>query len=230
MPNIDIKMLKDGKRTVIIVTGADEERDEAVWRLLKIYYGFDDGPAPDEIQETKTSHDIPENTGPIHGLMEVKGLTPVPDENIELPDTNKMESYSNYRQRNRHVIPNGPFAGMTPLEALQRHQEEALVSLFFLAKQLPDSPERDEIIWSCRQYMSSMALKMDDYPDRESKIKCLLNLAKMGGIDAIINGYQSISDFCSNASDDEVKIAFERTMYSFVERGHKNSNKLGNYS
>ena len=221
--NVDAKMLKDGKRTVIIIEGADETRDELAWQILSTYFGFTDY-IPDQeaaSQDSEGDTEVSSNQA-LPGMLEIKGLEPVKETSFAAPtsdDLKQMEDYRLSRQRNHHVVPEGPYKGMTPIEALHKDNEVALVSFFNLVMQMRDCAEREEIIRSCKQYMSTMARRIDYYPDRESKVNCLCILSKMGGLDQIINGYQSLPDFCNYASDSEIDTAFVQTMFSFQERG-----------
>lgn len=217
--NVEAKMLKDGNRTIIIIEGSDEERDDLAWKILRTYFGFLDEPIDDASMSDSAETSEPQ---PIPGLLEVQGLEPVQETPLKVPtdeELNNMEDYRLSRQRNHHLVPFGPYKGQTPIEALHKDREAALVAFFNMAAQMQDCPEKEEIIRSCKQFMSTMASLIPDYPDRESKVKCLSMLSKMGGLGQIINGYQSIADFCNYASDSEVETAFIQTMYSFQERG-----------
>lgn len=235
METVNVKMLKEGKRTIIIVEGADEVRDEVAYRILSTYYGLERGipllPDTDDVPGSAAPTEAPENgedppaaRTPMPGLMNVKGLTPAPEEPVEAPDEaaiNQMENYASARQRNHHLVPYGPYNGMTPVGALMRDRENALVVFFYMAKEMNDSAEKDEIVRACKQYMGNLPNTIKDYPDRESKLNCIVTLSKLGSLAACINGYQSLKDFCDNAADSEVDNVFKLVLYSFQDRAFR---------
>ena len=230
--SVDVKMLKDGKRTVIVIDGADAKSDEIAWALLQNYFGFlDDGSDLPEHTEQNTA---PNSTGaedsaqqeapiPTPPFLMVQGLEPLPEEPIKAPtqkELDGMEDYRLARQRNRYLVPSGKYAGMTPIEALHKDNENALIEFFNMTLHMKKgSPEREEIISSCKQYLLNIGSRADLYPDRQSRVNFLLAFDKMGGLKAIVNGFSSVADFCNYASDEEVNIAFRQTLYALQERG-----------
>lgn len=230
--SVDVKMLKDGKRTVIVIDGADAKSDEIAWALLQNYFGFLDdsseqsGHAEQEMASSLTeANDSPQQEAPIPvpPFLMVQGLEPLPEESIKAPSQEELDGMEDYRlarQRNRYLISSGKYAGMTPIEALHKDNENALIEFFNMTRHMKKgSPEREEIISSCKQYLLNIGSRADLYPDRQSRVNFLLTFDKMGGLKAIINGFSSVADFCNYASDEEINIAFRQTLYALQERG-----------
>lgn len=79
---ITTKMAKDGDRTVIVIEGAEAERDKAVFQILSTYYGLEIA-APQNAEEPQ---EIPT----------VKGLEPPPKLDVELPSDTDFAKMTNY--------------------------------------------------------------------------------------------------------------------------------------
>ena len=230
--SVDVKMLKDGKRTVIIIDGADAKSDEIAWMLLQNYFGLLDDSS--ELLEHAEPNTVTASTGeegsshqetpiPAPPFLVVQGLEPLPEEPIKAPTSQELDGMKEYRlarQRNHYLVPSGKYAGMTPIAALHKDNENALIEFFNMTLHMKKgSPEREEIISSCKQYLLNISSRADLYPDRQSRVNFLLAFDKMGGLKAIINGFSSVADFCNYASDEEINIAFRQTLYALQERG-----------
>lgn len=214
MEALTIKMLKDKGRTVLIINGADKDRDEAAFRLVSAYMT---GSVPDILPEVREQQ--PEATPPI----EVRGLAAVaaPEEQM-LSDSAilQMEDYASYRRRGSHCISSGAYKGLTPYEALRQQNEIALVELFTLASSMEPSGERDEIVKACKQYMANLpGIANELYANRDDKLRFIKNTSKMAPIGQFINGYHDVDAFCAGAMDNEIENVFSSLVWHFSDRG-----------
>jgi|GEM_PF-3349299 len=217
---LQVQMLKDGKRTVIIVNGASAEQDELVYKIVSAYYASGLGMEV-AVPETEDRLDSEEEN-----LLfeEVKGLTPPPEPKHEVPtdeEVGDMEPYHIARSRNQHLISQGEYANMTALEALHQDNELALVRLHKYATGMKDSAEKDEIISTCKQYMVSLPAKTREFFTRERKCRFAKTIADMATISPFISGYMDLNSFEMYASDEEINNTVINLAAALCERGSK---------
>lgn len=231
MEAITIKMLKDKGRTVLIINGADRERDEAAFRIVSAYMSspsaaIQEADVPVMQEPTPQSAQSPSEFKPVvsaEAPIEVKGLEPVGMPEEQMPDDeaiSHMEDYADYRRRGTHCISSGTYTGLTPYEALQRDNEIALVGLFSLCGSMDPCEERTEIIGACKQYMVGLPGLADElYPYREDRIRFIKNTSEMAPISQFINGYTDVYSFCTGATDAEINNVFNNLVWHFADRG-----------
>lgn len=219
---LQVQMLKDGKRTVIVISGAEPEQDELAYQLITTYFSSaltcaSCSPAPVQpvpAQQLSEVAATPE-------VMVVEDLEAVED-SISIPSEeafSMMEDYSIARSRNKYVISAGEYCGITALDALHRDQEVALARLHKYATGMKDSAERDEIIVTCKQYMRDLPMTTKEYLTRERKCEFIRNIASMTTVVPFINGYVDVRSFIDTASDAEVSAAIEALAYALGKRG-----------
>lgn len=211
----NIKMLKDKGRTIIIITGADRERDEAAYQIVSSYmFHSTEAPAP-ALVSSNTSTPLP--------IAEVRGLEAPTEKDSGIPDEeqiSQMEDYSLFRQRGLHTIGSGVYKGMSPFEALQRDREKALLSLFNLAKEMTHCEERAEIISACKQYMANLPATANGFYDtREQKVAFIQTVAGMTPITQFVNGYPDVDSFCMGATELEIDTTFYNLAWYLADRG-----------
>lgn len=211
----NIKMLKDKGRTIIIITGADRERDEAAYQIISSYL----------LHRPASSDPIPEAAGfdaPLP-IAEVHGLEAPVERDDTMPSDeqiSQMEDYSIFRQRGQHTIGSGTYKGMSAFEALQRDNEKALISLFNLTKEMTPCEERTEIISACKQYMANLPATANGlYDTRERKITFIQNVAGMTPITQFVNGYPDVDSFCTGATELEIDTTFYNLAWYLADRG-----------
>lgn len=224
--NETVKILRDNDRIAIIIEGAEDERIEGMYRVLDAFYHFD--PAPATPVEDGTSKQPTQARAPLAGMAQVKGLQSAPSDAEPMPtqeQLDKMPLYTGIGQYPHPKLSAGPYQGMTATDALNKDRERALFTLFCYVRRIRQmTPERADIIQSCRSFMYDLPNLASLYDTREKQIDCLTTLSKMGGIDSHINGWPSFTVFAQSASDDEVNIVFDQVMYSFRARAlHLNS-------
>ena len=213
-----VQMLKDGKRTVIIINGAGKGQDEIAYKIVTAYNASMLGIPVEVPTVSETEHEdvLPFET--------VEGLTPPPEPKVEVPtekEVSQMEPYSIARSRNQYTISNGTYKGMTVLEALHKENETALVRLYEYATNMKDSGERDEIIEVCKQYMTSLPVKVAEFMTKERKCSFIKTISEMSSITPFISGYMDLYSFENYASNEEIDKATKNLAEALYERGMK---------
>lgn len=210
----NIKMLKDKGRTIIIITGADRERDEAAFKIASTYMLHQ--------PQADASADIGATDCP-PPIEEVQGLEAPAEKADDIPNNEQiaqMEDYSIFRRRGLHTIGSGAYKGMSPFEALQRDHEKALISLFNLTKEMTPCEERTEIISACKQYMANLPSTANGlYDTREQKVTFIQTVAGMTPITQFVNGYPDVDSFCSGATELEIDTTFYNLAWYLADRG-----------
>lgn len=233
MEKIQTQMLKDGKRTVIIINGAGKEQDELAYRIISAYYGTSTevptvaAPVPDttvkQSDVQKTEPDLPwESKADPAVYAKVKDLEPAQEPVLSIPseeELKQMEDYSIARSRNQFLISAGEYKGITALDALHRDDEVALVKLHKYATELRDCGERDEIITTCKQYMVSLPDLTQRFLTRQRKCEFIKTISKMASVIPFINGYMDMDAFISYAADAEVDTALVNLSMALADRG-----------
>ena len=244
MDMLNIKMLKDNGRTVIIIDGADRARDEAAYHIINAYIGTQDVPDPapaslagpntgatESLQENSGGDLVAQKPSVLHKekvieappFQEVIGLSPAPAPKQEMPTEDaigRMEDYALARQRGTDIISRGTYAGMTPISALTQYNDFALAELFSIASTMSACDEKAEIIRACKQHMASLPETGNNlYTTRDEKIQFIKNMANMTPIETFINGYVGLNEFCLAANDAEINNAFSGIIWSLADRG-----------
>lgn len=228
MRMLNIKMLKDNGRTVIIIDGSDRERDEAAFHIVSAY--MTEAPAEAVITPATQESEVAGITQkqnasipPAPEIREIKGLAPVKSTPASMPteaEIASMEPYAIARQRGRYIISTGTYTGMTPVEALVQGDAAALVELFNVSKQMGESQEKQDIIAACKQYMTMLPERGAElYVTREDKLKFINTAAPIVSIDTFINGYASLDSFTAVANDDDIQNIFSSMLWSLAGRG-----------
>jgi len=211
----NIKMLKDKGRTIIIITGADRERDEAAYQIVSSYMFHQSG--------ADVSQAVCDSDAPPLPISEVHGLEAPAEKDVGIPDEeqiSQMEDYSMFRQRGLHTIGCGTYKGMSPFEALQRDNEKALIALFNLTKEMTPCEERTEIISACKQYMANLPATANGlYDTRERKVTFIQTVAGMTPITQFVNGYPDVDSFCAGATEPELNTTFYNLAWYLADRG-----------
>lgn len=212
---LNIKMVKDNNRTVIVVDGPTIERDQAVFQILSTYYGLTPQPAA----EDKESSDV---------IPAVKGLSDISEPESTIPNDEEISKMTSYEKLYRagELISGGQYHGLTAMQALERDKEVALVTLFSYAKSLPDSAEKKEIVKCCRQFMYDLPAIRNTYSSRDHKLSFLSNIAKMTPITTFINGYQDFPDFKQYAQDSEVETVFVAVTKALQDRSLRHNSVI----
>lgn len=188
---INIKMVKDASRTVIVIEGPSEERDLVAYHLVQNYLGFD---TKDEVSP----------------IPKVEGIAP-PPKSGDMPSQEEINTMTDIRKLNRRgvIISSGPYAGKTAVEALALDKSSALGKLFTYARNLPnDSLERSEISKTCKQWMYNAPSLENEYTTRSSKLAFINDARAIGSLETYFNGYKDFESFSQYASDEEVNVTF----------------------
>lgn len=209
---ITTKMVKDGDRTVIVVEGAEAERDKAVFRILSTYYGLENAMP----QEDSEPQEIPT----------VKGVEAPPKLDVELPsdtDFAKMTNYTPELFNRGGVISDGKYKGKTVTAVLERDKEIALAELFSYARELPKCDEKNEIVKQCKQFMYNLPNLRSLYPNRADKAAFLATVSKIMTLAPFVTGYADLTNFCDFAQDDEIERVFDTVLKALQDRALRNN-------
>lgn len=209
---ITTKMVKDDDRTVIVIEGADAERDKAVFRILSTYYGLENA--------------APQNSEEPQEIPTVKGLEAPPQLDVELPsdtDFAKMTNYTPELFNRGEVISGGKYKGETAAGVLERDKEIALVELFTYARKIPNGNEKGEIVRQCKQFMYNLPDLRSFYSGRARKIQFLNTISKIMTLNPFVTGYPDFRNFCNFATDSEIDQAFTAVTKSLQDRALRNN-------
>jgi hypothetical protein len=208
---MDIRMLKDGTRTVIIINGEPDGLDEKIYKLVKDF-------------AENTEEDVR-----IQGDIKPLGLVPLPPETPQeaIPSDAEIEKMKDYEPKRGSAVSKTEltlpeYSGLTAGEALQRDEEEALVKLYEHAKHLPAGTERSEISTLCKAYMAQdLSVRAERIIGREEVVRFLTTLAPMIMAKELSGtfGFTSLSDLCALGSDDELSMALRSVVESLASRG-----------
>lgn len=214
-----IQMVKKGGETIIVISGPETERDELAYRIAKAYLA----PKSEAAQMLADTPDAPES-GSVE-RMETKAIAGTP--NPEVPPTAQAIAdsvpYEALRNPKEFVIPDGTYAGKRIAEALAEGQEDALVALYRLASGMPDSADRRQISEHCRSYMAEMPNNLERLKTKEQKCNYLQKLGEIVRLPQLLQtlGYQSMTDFARNATEEEVNRAVSIMAYSLARKVKK---------
>lgn len=212
MQRVNFKMVKDGNRTVIQIIGPSPQSDELALRILKAYCGYEDS---DAANRESLSEDVVEHT------CHLEAPAFEQDETLDEETIDALPDYQEIANETSNRISSGAYIGMTATEALQRDKGKALGALFVYAKNIPDSFEKQDIIKSCRYFMSCLPMTREEYPTRDDKVDFIQDVAKMMQIAPFINGYTDLTSFCNYASDAEVEATFIAVTQTLQDRSLK---------
>jgi hypothetical protein len=208
---MDIRMLKDGARTIIIINGEPDGLDEKIYKLVKGFAENADG-------DVRTPDDI-----------KPLGLVPLPPETPQevIPSDAEIEKMEDYEPRRGSAVSKTALAlpeydGLNAVEALQKGEEKALIKLYEYAKGLPEGTARSEIIGSCKAYMAQdLSVRAERIIGRDETVNFLTTLAPMIMAKELSGtlGFTSLSDLCTLGSDDELSMALKSVVESLASRG-----------
>lgn len=205
---IQIKMVKNGSRTIIAIDGATEEQDAIVHQIVTAYSCGKD-----------FAERMLEPTEPIPQITSVLPPTVVNDlPSIE--ELDKMESDVKAYQVAR--ISSGQYAGASPGAALYKGGISALVELFHMACQMENCAEKSAIVAACKNYLKSIRniVKPMTKDQKAEFMKTAIALYPANSqISSLWGGYKDIESFLANASATEVEHAFEVLIQGLEERG-----------
>lgn len=232
---LQIRMLKDGNRTVIVVDGPTKEMDEAAFTLIQQYYA-----AALQIELDSISATPPEPVSPLEDVPETpEASTPVvlhqqeavietvknisaPSETIVTPTISKNAiDYSVARKRNNEVISDGKYKGMTTIEALQKYEERAFIDLIGYYKVAENEAEKEEIKKTLRQFMTELPNITEQFLTRERRESFLKTVSEEYNPVGFINGYPNMKSFITNASDEEINTATQSFAQALCARAYK---------
>lgn len=221
--NETLKILQDTDRTVIIIEGASDERIFGMYNVLNALYrlpGTDEGTSASST--TSTPAGVPARTT-LPSLGQVHGLKKPASTASNIPTNEELDHMPLYNPNGRalSVMSSGTYAGMTPMAALARDHEKALVTMFKQVNDVANAEERQDIISCCKSFMANLRDNQSEYDTREKRLACIKTLSEMGGVQACINGWRNLDDFASGASDSEVHIVFKNVINAFHERANR---------
>ena len=221
---MQIRMVKDGSRTIIVVDGPEKEADEAAFALIQQYYAValqvpaDSAPPLNNAAENPVVS-TPFNEEPV--VETVKDISAPPKEIIVPEAGPKAVDYSIARKRNNEIISDGKYAGMTTLEALQRYEERAFIDLIGYYKVSDNEAEKEEIKKTLRQFMIGLPNFTEEFLTRERRENFLRIIAEEYNPIGFINGYPNIKSFVTNASDEEIKETTKAFAQALCARAYK---------
>ena len=203
---IQIKMVKNGNRTLIAIDGATEEQDRLVQQIITTYTCSNEF-----AEQALTSEDIPQITC-------ISPPTVVDD----LPSIEELDNMASDTSRQAVLISSGGYAGMSPSAILYKDGVPALLELFRMACQMKDGAEKAAIVAACKNYLKSIRNIVAPMTDeqRAGFMKDAVQLyTHSSQISSLWSGYKDVETFLTNAPKIEKDHAFEVLLQSLEERG-----------
>lgn len=214
---LNVKMAKNGSRTLIAIDGADKDRDELVFRIITAYTSGDE-------YVRKELDRLPDPDSSAIGQIE--SLTPPPIQDIPPAEADLagMTEYSELRKHTAIVISSGEYQGMAPDAVLYKHGMKGLVVLFNMAIKMANCEEKRAICSACKKYMANI----DHYvanmtrKQKETFIKCSVALyPDPKKLSSVLGTYRNSDEFAAHATETEFNHAVEIFVSCLKERGNK---------
>jgi hypothetical protein len=117
----------------------------------------------------------------------------------------------------------GPYKGLRPDEALNKHGIAALTALYDYAKTLSGS-EKNAVSCECKKFMAGkLTILAEDAMTRADMISFIDGVSKIAPLDKLAKGYsfQNYKTLCELSKEDELKSYFDTVVQSLQERGSR---------
>jgi hypothetical protein len=233
MTDINIRVVTDalsdgGTRTIVIIDGSDPSVHTSINSFLA----------------SLLSGSGSQNPCTVADATEVKGLAPVNKPSTPLPIIDGGEEQEGSKpisqqtavqsdevpkakegtaMTDKIIMSAGPYAGLSPDEALNKHGIAALAALFDYAKTLSGN-EKNTVSCECKKFMTGkLSIIAEDARTRADMISFIDGVSKIAPLDKLAKGYcfQDYKALCELSKDNELKSFFDVVVQSLQERGSR---------